>query len=253
MQLVTTYLRLLLLSLLLAVHPAHSQERISVPSSTSGARQSIVEIPVTGTISSLGHLRLVFDYPANVIRFVRCTGGPNASFRCPQAYVGADTIVDGTRGRLTVECWDVQPTTNGLVCMLVMEFLNGPGTSGYLQPIRMDREKTPVPTVEFQSGLITADGSPAIPTPAEGFTGNYPNPFSSQSTFVFMLESAQPVHLSVCTMQGRTILDLGQMQGRAGENSYDFAANSWELAQGSYLMSLQTSTGTYLHPFMVLK
>lgn len=230
-----------------------AQDAVRCPPVTTAARGSIVNIPITGTNTSAGVMRVEFEYPSDVIRVLGASGSSQSAYTCPTFVVSADTAVGATTRRITVLCWDVVPMNNGLLFTLQCEFLYGPGTSGVLTPVRLQRGDLEVSNAVFSSGILQSEGSPALPNGGEGITGNFPNPFYSSSTFVFNLRRADVVRLSVRNMQGRLVRDLGTMNAQAGENVFEFVAEEWELAQGPYLMTLEVNTSVYTHPFMVLR
>jgi hypothetical protein len=137
--------------------------------------------------------------------------------------------------------------------LLDIEFLTGPGTAGALHIVRMDRNSQPVSNAVLGGSIAVAQGDASNPQPTIGLTGNYPNPFYTSSVFVYMLTEPGPVRLVVRSMQGRTVKDIGVLEGHAGENSYEFIPEVYELAQGPYLMSLEVGSVAYMHPFMILK
>lgn len=245
--------RMLCITLLLVASVAWAQDAIVLPTEITSARNTLLRVVVNGTLSAGGHTRVVMDYPADVIKIRQIVGGSGYAFNCNPAVIAADTMVTSTEGRIVLECWDTKPTTNAPLFALDVEFLSGPGTTGVLRVIRVDRDKVPVENVQLTSSKVTALGSPATSVPEEGITGNYPNPFVTNSVFVFRLTEPSAVSLAVLTVDGRKVLDLGTISATAGENQYQLTTNSWELATGPYVMLVETETHSYLHQFMVLK
>ena len=75
------------------------------------------------------------------------------------------------------------------------------------------------------------------------FAANYPNPFSSQTTFAYSLTSPSPVQLTVYDQLGRRVQTLiNSSVAPAGEYTYTWETSS--LASGTYHVTLKTNEGT---------
>lgn len=244
---------LTVLLFLFAALTAAAQDAIVVPPLTQGERGTVVRITVSGTITQTGTSQVSLSYPADVIRIVAIEGGEQYAYRCPSMLIFGTSVDKPSTGRLTFQCEDVVATNNGDLFVVVAEYLRGPGTIGPMQAISLVLNGAQAGNATFTSGNVEALGTPIKYEPSEGFTGNYPNPFAIGSDFVFQMERAGSVRLVVLNPQGRLVLDLGNLDATAGENSYSFQPEGWELAQGAYLMQLVTDRGVYLHPFVVVK
>lgn len=244
---------LTVLLFLFAALTAAAQDAIIVPPLTQGERGTVVRISVSGTISQTGTSQVALTYPADVIRIIAVEGGEQYAYHCPSMPIYGTSVDAPATGRLTFQCEEVVATSNGELFVVVAEFLRGPGTIGPMQATSLVLNGTQAGNATFTSGNVEALGTPLQYQSSEGFTGNYPNPFAINSDFVFQMERAGTVRLVVLNTQGRQVLDLGSVDATAGENTYMFQPEGWELAQGAYLMQLVTDRGVYLHPFVVVK
>lgn len=242
-----------LMAVMLWATLANAQDVVSLPSAIKAGRGAVVSVTVNGSLVANGHTRVVFEYPANVMRVRKVVGGNGFAFNCPTLFVGGDSLIGTTTGQLTVECWENVQASNTALFALEIEMLMGPGTEGVLKAVRFDRNKVPVTSAQLSQATITADGQAAVPDGVEGITGNYPNPFVDNSEFVFSLVEPGPVHLSIHTLSGRMVYDLGTIQATAGENHYHFSGAVWELASGPYIMVMETEIQSFMYQFMILK
>ena len=71
--------------------------------------------------------------------------------------------------------------------------------------------------------------------------GNYPNPFSEQTTISYSLPATTPVHLSVYDLLGREVVVLIDAIQQGGKHQVGFEAST--LPSGMYIYRLETSTG----------
>lgn len=232
---------------------AFALDAIILPNEISGARGSVALFTVGGSLSADGNTRIVLEYPRDVIRIRSVKGGEGFGFRCPSALIEKDTPVTPTRSAITFDCWDTQPTSGMPLFAMEIEFLAGPGSVGTMKIISLERRGSIVLDLQKSEVTVTAAGSPALPEPVDGITGNYPNPFSATTDFVFRLSEPGMVTLSLITLDGRTVFTKENMQAKAGENVYHFEPNLWDIPSGNYVFSVQTETFTYLHQCMVLK
>ena len=232
---------------------ASALDAVTLPQAIVGNRGSVEVVTVTGTLDASGNTKIVLEYPADVIKIRKVIGGEGFALLCPSVLIATDSMVTSTTGRVTLECWNVQPTNDKELFAMEIEFLAGPGTSGVLRAVGLERNGTNVADVQLSQASVTANGAVAKSESLEGVTGNYPNPFSSSTDFVFRLAEPSVVHLSIHSLDGRRLLDLQTMQASAGENVYHFAPNAWDVSSGPYIFSVETETFTYLHQFMVLK
>lgn len=238
---------------LFAAITASAQDQLTVPPLTQGERGAIIRIPVSGTITQSGTSQVGLSFPADVIRIRSVEGGEQFAYHCEQLLLTNVDVSSGTIGTMTVQCEDVSSTNDGPLFEIVAEVLRGPGTNGPVQATNLVLNGTPIQNVTFVPGAVEAIGEPVLPRTTEGFTGNYPNPFSKSSTFVFQIEKPGTATLAVRSLQGRLVLDLGTVNVTAGENHYQFSPEGWELAQGPYMMQLVTERDQYVHAFMVVK
>ncbi len=238
--------------LLLLPTLAVAQDVVSVPDLGTMEPGTIQRVTVTGTIERPGVIEVTLDYPADLVRIRRIEGGAALAYTCPQAVIMADTV-DATTGSITFRCDSTQAGTAINLFVLEVEALYGVAGTGTITPSRLRLDFVNQPDFVGTGGTVTVEGGdPLVQTKREGWTGNYPNPFSTRSRFVFTMREAGSVQLIIRNLQGRSIMELGTMQAAAGENEYELVIGLNDLAQGAYLMQLITERDSYIHPFMVL-
>ena len=249
----TTIRSCILITLLLLLPAlAAAQDVVTVPDIGTMQPGEIRRVTVTGTIQRPRVIEITLAYPADLVRIRRIEGGAALAYTCPQAVIMADTVAQ-TTGSITFRCDSTQPGTNIELFVLEVEALYGTSGSGVITPTRFRRDFVDVPEFTGTGGNVSVEGGePLVQTRRDGWTGNYPNPFSTRSRFVFTMQEAGSVQLIVRNLQGRSVLELGSVQATAGENEYELLIGVNDLAQGGYVMQLITDRGSYLHPFMVL-
>ena len=227
-------------------------DAVRIPDVGNLLRGEVRRVVVAGTVDRAGVVEVTLEYAANLVRIRSVEGGSGFAFTCPQAIISSNTFV-GTTGTMVVRCDSTLAGQDGNLFVLEIEALHGVGGAGVILPTLFRRDYVEVPGAVLESGTVRIEGDADIVfTTAEGFTGNYPNPFSTQSRFVFTMNQAGRVHLQVRSLQGRSVLDLGSVDATAGENSYELQINVNDLSQGAYVMQMITDRGSYLQPFVVL-
>ena len=229
-----------------------AQDAVMVPDVGTMQQGDIQRITVTGTIERAGVIEVTLDYPADIVRIRRVEGGAALAYTCPQAIIMADTIA-GTTGSITFRCDSTNAGTNTGLFVVELEALYGRTGTGQIVASKLRRDYVDVPQFRVTPGSVTVEGEQTLrPTQKEGWTGNYPNPFSTRSRFVFTMREAGSVQMIVRNLQGRSVYEIGSIQATAGENAYELEIGLNDLAQGAYVMQLITDRGSYLHPFVVL-
>jgi len=249
----TTIRSCILITLLLILLPALAvgQDVVTVPDVGTMRSGEIRRVTVTGSIETAGVIEITLDYPADLIRIRRVEGGAALAYTCPQAIIMNDTVA-GTTGSITFRCDSTTAGTPIDLFVLEVEALYGASGTGQITPTVFRRDFVSIPGFTGTGGTVTVEGDHLVESRAEGWTGNYPNPMSTHSRFVFTMRDAGPVQLIVRNLQGRSVLELGTVQATAGENTYELVVGLNDLAQGAYVMQLITERDSYLHPFMVL-
>ena len=233
--------------------PALAVDAVRAPAQTTLTRGQLQRITISGTMETAGQGNVTLTYPANIMRIVGAEGGSGFLFDCTNLRIVSNDIT-GSTGTLVLNCWAIRTGTDEPLFDLVVEGLFNPTATGLLRPIELSINGSASQDAEFVTGSVTLDGESGIrPTTAEGWTGNYPNPFATESDFVFTMTSAGPARLSVRNLRGQIVKEIGTIEARAGENTYRFVPEQNELSQGAYIMQLVTDRGVYLHSFMVLK
>ena len=243
-----------IIALIASVVVSFAADAVRLPAQSIVTRGAVTAIPVTGTLSIPGTVRITMTYPANILRILSVVGGDSYLFRCNSVQIIADSILSGTTGQLTIQCSDVVAGTDAPLFDLIVEGLFNPEQSGQIIPNALIANGNDSTGAELIPGVATLAGdSPIRPTVKEGFTGNYPNPFNASSRFVFTMKQPGQVSLIIRNLQGRVVSTIGSVEVTAGENAYFFEPEAYELAQGTYVMQLTTDRGVYHHSFVVLR
>lgn len=251
-RLLTTNVLTLLTLLLAFPVAAWSTHAVRLPDIGVLQPGEIRSVVARGTIDRAGVVEVTFDYPADLVRIRSVSGGPDVAYRCPLAVIVKDTIV-GRTGSIVVICDSAVAVTDADLFSVEIEALHGAVGMGLVVPTRFRLDYVDQPQTEFSGGSVSIEGNPdVLERLTDGITGNYPNPMSTDSRFVFTLQQAGVARFAVLNLQGRSVLDLGSVEGTAGENTLEVRVHSNELAQGAYVMQMVTDRGVVLHTFMVL-
>lgn len=92
--------------------------------------------------------------------------------------------------------------------------------------------------------------APVIPSTAE-LTQNYPNPFNPSTLLRFSVPATQFAAVRIYDMLGRTVATAAEGIFQAGTHEVTFNASN--LSSGSYLYSLETSTGRIVKRMTLVK
>ncbi len=92
---------------------------------------------------------------------------------------------------------------------------------------------------------------PAAARPGLALDGNYPNPFSAETTVRYRLREGGPVRLRVFDMRGREVRTLVDARQAAGAHEARFTAG--DLPSGTYLLRLDTAAGRATHPMTLVR
>ena len=82
-------------------------------------------------------------------------------------------------------------------------------------------------------------------------TGNYPNPFRSQTTITYRLDTPQHVNLELVDLQGRIVRTLVHTNQGAGLHQILLEASA--LPDGMYIYRLTTPTSTQYKKLVLLR
>ncbi|MCX6140759.1 MAG: T9SS type A sorting domain-containing protein [Candidatus Kapabacteria bacterium] len=224
-----------------------------VPLTTTLGVGQRMTIAVVGSLDDGPVVRITFRYSPTVLRIVGSNGSGNYGLRCAPLTVIEDRVESVASAVYVVECQFSVMKTNDTLLTLVVEGVGGTDTTGFLRA-----DKIEINGIEklgsFNSGeIIRTGGVVAKPVVKEGVTGNYPNPFSSRTRFVYVLEAPGPVSFSIRNAQGGLVQELPTVTGTAGENYLDYELVTWQVANGAYLLQMTTDLGTYFHPMTVMK
>lgn len=229
-------------------------DEVIFPSETTVSAGKRVAIPISGTLNTNGDhaVRIEVTYDPRVMNIVAAAPVTDGAFR------GAVNVVDRSmtsepRARVVLDCRQVVPTVNGPICEIIVEGTYGPDDSGTIEPVQVQYDYVQQPGSTFKSGIVRVDGQPPARPVTDGIQGNYPNPFSTSTTFVVTLGQRDVVTFSMFDTSGR---DFGEPQTYtldAGTHLIEFAPDTWKIGNGAWLVRMTTSTGTFVHPFTFQK
>lgn len=244
---------LLFLSLLLVLPlAAQAADAVRLPDVGVMLPGEIRTVTARGSFDRSGTIEVTMDYPADLVRIRQVYGGPAFAYRCDTALIVRDTIV-GRLGTIVVLCDSTVTATDADLFAIEIEALHGAVGMGLVVPTRFRLDYVDQPQAELSGGSVSIEGLPDVSERLiDGVTGNYPNPMATFSRFVFTLQQAGTARFAVLNLQGRSVLDLGAVEGTAGENTLELRVHANELAQGAYVLQMVTDRGVVLHSFMVL-
>ncbi|MBC8124405.1 MAG: T9SS type A sorting domain-containing protein [Candidatus Kapabacteria bacterium] len=259
MQIINFRLAFLQLTVLLgvamcAVAPIRAADEAFVPVVTTLQVGQRVRVAVIGTLEQGGDIKITFRYNPTVMRIVGSQGSTTNAFRCSQLTVVEDRVESATSAIYTVGCPFSVSIANDTLLTLDLEGIGGSDTVGFLQAEKIEANGVEVVGAMFNSGeVVRTGGITARQKVTMGITGNYPNPFSTHTRFVYTLDAPDVVTLFIRNAQGRLVKEIGPLNATAGENYYDYQPDLSQVANGAYLLQLTTTGGSYYHPMTVMK
>lgn len=237
---------------LLSIQSVWTQESVRVADGGTLSPGQRTRIEVTGTLQQAGDVEISLAYPIQLLRIRSVQGGAAFAMSCPSP----STQRTGAAGGMDTVRFRCRSTNSGVdvvIAALEVEALIDAKGTAEIVPVGLQRDGVRQEAVAYTRGTVTIVGGDDVGfVLREGFTGNYPNPMSAQSDFIFTVLEAETVQLMIRNLQGRLVRDIGSIEATAGENRYALTVGRNELSQGAYVMQLITSRGSYLHPFMIL-
>lgn len=257
----TRYTTAFILILCCTASIALAQVEVRLNGPISIAPQQQLEIPIQGTLTQSGITEIEFTYPNSIVRIVGVRGEQGAGFQCTQPLILRNDALGAGLAALTLSCNQAVPVQNGTICYITVEGVRSTTPSGVFAPVVVKENGT---TVENPTLIGTTLQQPEQSVLLDensttGLVGNYPNPMSASTTFVFVMSRAGiPVHLSVHTLEGVLVQDLGTIPSTIGENSYQYTPDKNMLADGRYLMRMVAEDAegwrrVSFHTFVVIK
>ncbi|MBI2794613.1 MAG: T9SS type A sorting domain-containing protein [Ignavibacteria bacterium] len=230
-----------------------AEDTISVPSETVLTRGQVAVIEVGGSLSQSGRTQLTFRYPRTVIAIQGARGADVYAFQCPDITMISDIQTDDTTGEVILECSNVGPGQSQMILLLDVLALYGRETQGLLSPRRLTVNGTEVGDVVFNPGRIRlTGGSRPSDQSIEAITGNFPNPFSLNTEFVYVVAEDSNPQFVILNVTGQIVKDLGAIASFKGENRLKVELEQNELGQGHYMIRMITDLGVYFYSFMKL-
>lgn len=255
MNLPHSVLRLILASYftLCLVVGLQAEDTVTVQSESILTRGRVAVIEVGGSLSQSGQTQLTFRYPRTVIAIQGARGADVYAFQCPNITIISDVQTDDTTGEVILECSNVTPGQSQLVLLLDVLALYGRETEGLLSPLRLTVNGAEVSDVVFNPGRIRlTGGSKPSDRSIEAITGNYPNPFTLSTEFVYIVAEDSSPQFVILNVSGQIVKDLGAITSFKGENSFKVELKQNEFGQGHYMIRMITDSGVYFYSFMKL-
>ena len=216
---------------------------------------STVQLDVGGNIDAAGDLELVFRYDADVFEVLNLAMVEADLFFSGGATYG--TVLDELdpfTGILTINAKDVA-AGQGRWCALVVRGLR---SSDVVGEITLESARIKGDALQIESsvtGVVTITQSPVFFEDSESLGSNFPNPFLTQTEFDYTLAANNvEVRFTVFTLDGIKI--YGEtVVGQKGANRWKFdpAAAELHMAQGMYLLLMETPNGVFTLPFQHLR
>jgi hypothetical protein len=244
-------LSLAVLLLTVLVSSGTAADTLRVPDVTTLQQGQRARIAVTGTIETSFPGRITLQYPADVIRILSVVGGEGSAWQCPVVQINSNTT-DRTVGTLVVQCEDVRAVRADTIFVIEVEALFGAPRTGPLRPLLHVVGGDTLSNAVLAGGRVDLEGDGPLYQPREALVGNYPNPFSTTTSFVYIMLESGPVTFVIRNLNGRLIREYEPVNSSEGENTFAFDASKEQLSQGVYLVELRTERGSYVRPFMVL-
>ncbi|MBX7201432.1 MAG: T9SS type A sorting domain-containing protein [Bacteroidia bacterium] len=145
--------------------------------------------------------------------------------------------------------------------------VNEPASHGYIEYRIKRRSDVPMGTQFTNSASIYFDFNPPIHTnttvntlydatvstfaPEQGKLNLWPNPGTSSSQVSFVLPEYAPASLLVHDMQGRLVYVKNLQILAPGYHQYELSRSAIGLPEGTYLVSIETSTGRFSKPWIL--
>lgn len=106
---------------------------------------------------------------------------------------------------------------------------------------------------ERTSGTIKVGRGASPDAPKQGVTlvGNFPNPFSEETTIAYQVHEETRVRLSVWSLTGQRVATLLDERQSAGHKKVTF--RSQDLSSGTYFVRLRAGGKTYTHKMALVK
>ncbi|MFN4907957.1 MAG: T9SS type A sorting domain-containing protein [Bacteroidota bacterium] len=237
---------LLLAIVLMAVCFPSVAAEFALPDTISIAPGERREVALTGVIEVGGATTIRIRYTPGVVRIVSARGGDLTSQYCEQITV-RDSIISGTEAIAVLTCPFSRPAIGDTVCFLTLEGIGGPDRIGQITIVSISASDIDFPVSRSAGGLVNRTGPIIGGQRGEvAITGNYPNPFAERTRIVFRVPIAEPVRMTLRTIQGR-LIRAWSVDAVAGENSYELTILPAEAASGMYILELRSIAGTAYH------
>lgn len=226
----------------------------TVPDQLTLEPGAITRIAITGSISEGGDVAVTIRYNPGIVRIVRAVGEESFALRCAAPDVSEPTISSATSASVTVRCRFSIGVSNDTLVVLDLQGVLGTDTVGTLGVETVSVEGVPISGLQANTCSVRrGGGSLGGYTIVQGITGTYPNPFRERTRVVFTMRAPGTVRCALRTYQGRIVTELPPLEATSGENAVELPIIEWQVAAGSYVVTLTTDEGTFYHPVTVMK
>ncbi len=236
--------------------PVWGQVLVEVPESTIDPGK-IIAIEVEGSLPPIetGPLVIEFEYNPRVLLIHNVRGGGEALLQCEQVDFSSRTVAnEPDRAFLRVTCASVRSGA-GIMMWLDLEGLRSTDTVTELTAFRAEANGQALDVEAGKRGPIVLTAPSVFFGDTESLALNFPNPFSSNTKFQFTLAADNTeVHFTVFTSYGELVYQTS-LVGEQGVNDWTFNPSAEDLliAQGTYLLLMETANGVYTSPFQILR
>lgn len=234
---------------------AGAAESVLVPAETSTPAARTVQMVIRGTLqaASGNTVRLEFAYTPGALRIRSARGGAAYALQDASLRIVDNTITDRKTGRFVIECANVQSLTDSVLCILDVDALPGPDTVGLLTPTALVVDGTTISGAVLQAGTVRITNGGLVPYTSQAIVENYPNPFRESTVFTYTISETTDVAFSIFDIYGRQYASYDPVSRTPGTYSFTFAPPSWEVACGTLVLEMKTSSGSVFHSFVRMK
>jgi hypothetical protein len=245
---------LLTTALALAALRLHAAESVVLPAETTMQAARSMQVVVRGTIEAAPNstVRVEFTYTPGSVRIRGAHGSASYALRDADIRVLENTLFDRTNARYVIECSNVQPLTDSILCVIDVDALKGPDSVGLITPTALIVNGV-TSAATLQGGKVTITDRTIDSVSTQIFVENYPNPFRESTTFLYTLNETTDVQFAVFDLAGRQYASFDAIAQTPGSHSFTFAPPTWEVACGPLVLQLRTSSGVMYYPFHRLK
>ena len=241
--------------LLFFVGSLTAQVNINIPSYTVDPDENIFVDVTVDDFTNIAACQFSIHWDPEVIEFFNLT---DLDFEYLSS--GNFNTQSASEGKISMVWTDASTTQNGVTVddgtvffRIIFKTIGAPGTQSGITfendptPIEIGDNTGAVLTPEFQTGLVTVEGTTAVGDIVNNVLLNkldaYPNPFTNQTVLnIELSEASNNTLLSIYNMSGK-LLSQQRRNFPAGKQQVTLPSDLFPAA-GSYLIQLSTDTET---------